>query len=69
MGDSCGGVLCFKSDVAIAFAPVSPRGSAPKLEPLRRCFGLILCELDFRSVAVAEVDVSVCDVEDMVMKE
>ena len=31
-----GGVLCFICDVAIELTPVSPRGSAPSVELLRR---------------------------------
>lgn len=32
-----GGVFCFRFDVARALAPVSPRGSAPRLELFRLC--------------------------------
>ena len=45
-------MVCFRFDVASAFAPVSPRGSAPRLELLRRCRmpdpepHPILCEVD-----------------------
>lgn len=69
-GDSCGGVVCFRLDVAIEFAPVSPRGSPPKLEPRRRCFGFMLWEFDLRPVVedIAET-VSVCAEDDIAVKE
>lgn len=72
MGDSFGGVVCFKSDVAIAIPPVSPRGSPPRIEPLRRCLRLVLCELHSGVVLVAEDTegaVSVCEGDDMMLKE
>ena len=48
-------------DVAIEFAPVSPLGSAPRLEPRLRRVGLMRSELDLCLVAEeVELDVSVC---------
>ncbi len=74
LGTSLGGVGCFKFEVASAIPPVSPRGSALRLEPLLRFTGLIFCELVFRLVLIAgeeeeNVSVSVREEEDMIFKE
>lgn len=66
VGDSCGGVACFKSLVAMAFAPVSPLGSAPRLDPLLRGRGRMRSEAALPLV-VAEVSVSVCAAEDAIV--
>ena len=63
IGDSFGGVTSLRLDVAIEFAPVSPRGSAPRLEARLRLAGLDV-ELRLHPFAVGGT-VSVCAEEAM----
>lgn len=63
-----GGVGCLRSDVARAFAPVSPRGSAPNVELFRRLRVALLLTSD-RLTTCANGDIVGNGSDDMVTKE